>query len=201
MQRCWCTIVSAHIALRSTGHSAACVAGWLLSVCLSDLLADEVCESSSDTADLAQRVHDLAAAVHVRVQHTEKALEISILDDQRLAITTTAKRKAAGRSASRAAEWRGARRSRPRNGRHCWPPHPSHTSPLPPHHVVEVCWGGERIRSNNAGSREKRQSKREATVPPPRKLVVSRVSENALQTDECLKSETRSQTNETDTGM
>jgi hypothetical protein len=48
------------------------------------LLADEVRESTSDTADLAECVHHLARAVDVRVEHTEQALEVGILNDERL---------------------------------------------------------------------------------------------------------------------
>ena len=48
--------------------------GRRLSLLVSYLLADEVRESATDTADLAQSVHDLARAVHVGVQHTQQAL-------------------------------------------------------------------------------------------------------------------------------
>lgn len=48
------------------------------------LLADEVGEATADTANLAQGIHHLAGAVHVGVQHTQQALEVSILNDQRL---------------------------------------------------------------------------------------------------------------------
>ena len=38
------------------------------------LLADEIGETTANTADLAQSVHDLAVSADVGVQHTEQTL-------------------------------------------------------------------------------------------------------------------------------
>ena len=46
------------------------------------LLADEVGESSADTTDGGEGVHDLLATVDVGVQHTKDVLEVGF-NDQR----------------------------------------------------------------------------------------------------------------------
>jgi hypothetical protein len=174
MQRCWCTIVSAHNALHSTGHSAACVAGWLwLAVRLTFLQM-----RLANRRPIPRIWH--SAYMTLRLPFTFvfstrrrpwKSASSTIRD---WTTTTTTKRKAAGRSAlaplsvadhGDRADARAALLA----------PHSSHAPRLSPHHVVEVCWGGERIRSNNAGTEKKAKATESHRAPSEKTRRLTRL--------------------------
>ena len=78
--------------------------------------------------------------------------------------------------------------------------HPSHPSPAAPW-LSKFVGGGKGIAQTMLEAAKKNRRPREDTGPPQGKLDVSSVSENALQTDQRLNKETKSQTNETDMSM